>query len=256
VITRDPLDGVDGETTVSNPYHYVDNDPLNKTDPLGLRPCESFDCFVKASGQQNIKSTPVPCPGDGQLGFPPALNLPKKLGSLRYDCRLVEVENRSTGFWPTGFSPPQRESSTKHLGLVALKVINNGPSEPNWLAQVQILNKTPEGQLFFHTYEARLTPNLVKTQFVSLGANSSGAIAFEAETDSYYEDARIVTQPLTGLSPHVTAPTPKPNSLLFIVRKNAVDARCRQWKNLNLGGHLPFEPWSGDWMRCSDVELI
>ncbi|MBI2706237.1 MAG: RHS repeat-associated core domain-containing protein [Actinobacteria bacterium] len=35
--TRDPLDGVNGTTTVTNPYTYVNNDPLNKTDPLGLR---------------------------------------------------------------------------------------------------------------------------------------------------------------------------------------------------------------------------
>jgi RHS repeat-associated protein len=36
--SRDPLDGVDGTPTVSNPYHYADNDPLNKIDPTGLRP--------------------------------------------------------------------------------------------------------------------------------------------------------------------------------------------------------------------------
>jgi RHS repeat-associated protein len=35
--TVDPLDGVDGTPTVANPYHYTDNDPLNKTDPIGLR---------------------------------------------------------------------------------------------------------------------------------------------------------------------------------------------------------------------------
>ena len=37
---RDPLDGVNGTPVVANPYHYADNDPLNKTDPLGLRPCD------------------------------------------------------------------------------------------------------------------------------------------------------------------------------------------------------------------------
>jgi len=35
---RDPLDGVNGTTTVANPYHYVNNDPLNETDPTGMRP--------------------------------------------------------------------------------------------------------------------------------------------------------------------------------------------------------------------------
>ncbi|MBI2705046.1 MAG: hypothetical protein HYX32_07120 [Actinobacteria bacterium] len=40
---RDPLDGVDGTPTVANPYHYVANDPLNKVDPLGLRPKDSLE---------------------------------------------------------------------------------------------------------------------------------------------------------------------------------------------------------------------
>jgi RHS repeat-associated protein len=32
----------DGEPTVANPYHYVDNDPLNKVDPLGLWPWDDL----------------------------------------------------------------------------------------------------------------------------------------------------------------------------------------------------------------------
>lgn len=36
--TPDPLDGVPGQTTIANLYHYSSNDPLNQTDPLGLRP--------------------------------------------------------------------------------------------------------------------------------------------------------------------------------------------------------------------------
>lgn len=39
-LQRDPLDGVNGTTTVTNPYHYGANDPLNRADPLGLRPDE------------------------------------------------------------------------------------------------------------------------------------------------------------------------------------------------------------------------
>lgn len=37
-ISRDPLDGVPGESVVANPYHYAGNDPVNKEDPDGLRP--------------------------------------------------------------------------------------------------------------------------------------------------------------------------------------------------------------------------
>ncbi len=45
--TTDPLNGVPGTTTLNNPYHYTDNNPLNLVDPTGLRPddattgCES-----------------------------------------------------------------------------------------------------------------------------------------------------------------------------------------------------------------------
>ena len=36
--TTDPLDGVNGTTTIANPYHYTNNNPTNLTDPTGLRP--------------------------------------------------------------------------------------------------------------------------------------------------------------------------------------------------------------------------
>jgi RHS repeat-associated protein len=49
--TRDPLDGVNGTTTVANPYHYAENDPLNRTDPSGLRPeDDDFDHESARSG--------------------------------------------------------------------------------------------------------------------------------------------------------------------------------------------------------------
>ncbi|MBI3256338.1 MAG: RHS repeat protein, partial [Actinobacteria bacterium] len=44
--TQDPLSGVDGEVTVANPYPYAANDPLNKVDPLGLRPVSDGDLQV------------------------------------------------------------------------------------------------------------------------------------------------------------------------------------------------------------------
>ncbi len=45
--TTDPINGVPGTTTLNNPYHYTNNNPLNLVDPTGLRPddtttgCES-----------------------------------------------------------------------------------------------------------------------------------------------------------------------------------------------------------------------
>ncbi|RIK02116.1 MAG: hypothetical protein DCC48_18480 [Acidobacteria bacterium] len=45
--TRDPLDGAAGTPTVTSPYHYTANDPINKVDPLGLRP---GDCSFEFNG--------------------------------------------------------------------------------------------------------------------------------------------------------------------------------------------------------------
>jgi len=43
--TIDPLDGVAGTVVETNPYHYVNNDPVNLLDPLGLRPGHGRDAF-------------------------------------------------------------------------------------------------------------------------------------------------------------------------------------------------------------------
>lgn len=81
-ITPDPLDGVDGTPVVANPYHYTSNDPLNKTDPLGLRPeddlfntgpvlgdvCSSpnppIPCLPKPPGPQPSAGSAIFSPGD------------------------------------------------------------------------------------------------------------------------------------------------------------------------------------------------
>ncbi len=51
-LSPDPLDGVDGEPTVANPYHYASNDPLNRIDPLGLRPMDR--CIMGTGGCDTI----------------------------------------------------------------------------------------------------------------------------------------------------------------------------------------------------------
>ena len=43
-LSPDPLDGIPGTTTETNPYHYTDNDPTNKTDPAAWTDwCSSVD---------------------------------------------------------------------------------------------------------------------------------------------------------------------------------------------------------------------
>jgi RHS repeat-associated protein len=50
-LSRDPIDGAPGMTTVSNAYHYADNRPLDREDPLGLFSASdgSFGFAVDAS---------------------------------------------------------------------------------------------------------------------------------------------------------------------------------------------------------------
>lgn len=58
--TVDPLPGVAATTTVANPYHYANNDPLNQIDPLGLRPLNDSD--------MRLISSSCPAPGGTATG--------------------------------------------------------------------------------------------------------------------------------------------------------------------------------------------
>lgn len=59
-ITRDPMDGINGTTTEANPYHYVDNDPVNKVDPLGLRPRDTDIVPSPVSGASDCSAVNPP----------------------------------------------------------------------------------------------------------------------------------------------------------------------------------------------------
>lgn len=48
--TPDPRDGLDGTPVVANPYHYADNDPLNRVDPTGQRPDDNLLAFFETFG--------------------------------------------------------------------------------------------------------------------------------------------------------------------------------------------------------------
>jgi len=56
VIKRDPLDGVTGATTVSDPYPYAQNDPLDRTDPLGRRAQKTDPRVRQLTGHENVRS--------------------------------------------------------------------------------------------------------------------------------------------------------------------------------------------------------
>ncbi len=61
--TPDALDSVDGTPTVGNPYHYTDNDPLNKQDPLGMRPSDGD--FTECSASSPLDGWDISNPHAG-----------------------------------------------------------------------------------------------------------------------------------------------------------------------------------------------
>lgn len=60
ITSPDPLDGVNGTPTVANPYHYADNDPVNRADPLGLRACDSAMSIWREMNAARRPSRPDP----------------------------------------------------------------------------------------------------------------------------------------------------------------------------------------------------
>lgn len=158
-LTRDPLPGVDGTTTVANPYHYSNNNPINRVDPAGLRPWD-----------EDFKD---PCWGDWgarpvhelvEFGWLSDINY--DLGYSPNDCVSLpdkrdgheEAWACATGFWHLpncvgavnavleakstediyrrNFAGQQyfgsRADAVKHTALAAFLVIHVGQSDAAW----------------------------------------------------------------------------------------------------------------------------
>jgi len=94
-ISRDPLDGQNGTPVVANPYHYTDNDPINKTDPTGM------STTTDSSGPFSPAGTPVW--GQGAPSDP--------LCELIRSCRKPQpaVDPRCASPLPTGIPGRPRE---------------------------------------------------------------------------------------------------------------------------------------------------
>lgn len=86
-LTRDPLDGVTGTTTIANPYAYAYNDPINRQDPTGLRPND--DAFDVAT---TVPPDPT-CP-DGQS----VLSTPGSPSQHRSSYQICGSPDTSDGF--------------------------------------------------------------------------------------------------------------------------------------------------------------
>lgn len=97
-ISRDPLPGVNGTTTVANPYHYADNDPINRTDPTGMRSQDAD--FIACANDPRL-------PGSQELqGDPYGIGN----GFLAVDERASEISNCMKGRKEGGFARTAGES--------------------------------------------------------------------------------------------------------------------------------------------------
>jgi RHS repeat-associated protein len=258
--TPDPLDGVDGTTTVANPYHYADNDPINKVDPLGLRPCDTtLECFLKTRNHPGGLSgkTPVACTGEG---FPPELKETNRIEPLYYDCRIYEVADAGIGWWRRAFAPTN-EPSTVHFGMVAVSASASGVS-PEWVLLMQ--NQQYLAKYGFAPWVNRqaLTPASAVAGLVGIIATGGYWQGYEARTDRYQDDARVVDPLLLATNPSFAwavdpnDPWFAPNRTILLVRKKALNADCRHWRQVAAAAYLIVtSPLAGNWKRCSDVKL-
>ena len=116
-LSPDPLDGVDGTTTVNNPYHYTDNDPVNQTDPTGLRPNEqamgrtAFDEYVGRLRQYEVqKRQECRAAGSVENGFESlsACATRRALRDAARDISGYSYETNALGYpQPQLVSPPR-----------------------------------------------------------------------------------------------------------------------------------------------------
>ncbi len=114
LLSPDLLDGVDGTPVVANPYHYADNDPINKTDPTGLRPGES-DCAaalvrVICEHQQQIIDVTISFAAGTVCGIAAAPAGPFAAGAAGAACggavhRALTAHHQGDNPWAAALNP-------------------------------------------------------------------------------------------------------------------------------------------------------
>jgi len=115
VITRDPLDGQNGTPTESNPYHYTDNDPINRTDPTGKRPGPPHDPDYDSPPPEPPEVSDPDCVTFNDHGISD-MTSPSK-GQFKHDCRAVkEILERYLPVWKNHKVPIHTAYCGHHQG--------------------------------------------------------------------------------------------------------------------------------------------
>jgi len=181
--TRDPMGGVNGTPTVANPYHYTDNDPINKIDPEGLRardwefrdPCWSSSGSQPQGGYGAVPFSELEGFGyidffdlDHQKAFgcvplPPSISPPGTYGGIglgavkgpelavcqsdRAACLMAQHARRlAEGDASAYVSAHPSEAGPGGRG--------NAVQHVTWSALLSVFIGRERAQLFLHTHEA------------------------------------------------------------------------------------------------------
>ncbi|MBI2710280.1 MAG: RHS repeat-associated core domain-containing protein, partial [Actinobacteria bacterium] len=137
-LTPDPLDGIDGTPTVANAYHYTNNDPLSRTDPLGMRPtdgalsagtvggaCSSVGGKLVWWGDTGSRVCMEPGIGEGSSCWPPESPGGDPIVMHQGSCAVKTVEI-TCARGPSLFDSVCRNSDTIIAGLTVVAVLALG----------------------------------------------------------------------------------------------------------------------------------
>ncbi|MCP3881182.1 MAG: RHS repeat-associated core domain-containing protein [Sulfitobacter sp.] len=179
----DPLDGVDGTTTVANAYHYTMNNPIAFADPLGLRPTD--DTFSNAHSKKRGSFDGV-----------------KTRGAASRSSSACKLSPRLPGNAGSGPRPTREQYLTAypHGIICSGPWIDFDPSVPGIFVAGIAVSKIPrlDGGLDCHLLEEALVSrvaSLIK-RYADLVANPGNQPRFgqtmsvESHIDHYDEERR------------------------------------------------------------------
>ncbi len=130
--TRDPLDGINGTPTVSNPYAYASNDPINNHDPLGLRSdpwnqkCQDSWCITYHFARGEAKALVGAVSGLARLGC--RFHLLGIAGMIPGTCSVVNaVDKWSKTYAPGASYEWERKGATTMKVIILIAPLVAGP---------------------------------------------------------------------------------------------------------------------------------
>lgn len=223
---------------------HADNDPLNKTDRLGLQPCDQARCVL----EQAKYFHEYECQGGVSMDATNAL------GPLYYHCGIYSVgRSEFSPFVGQVRSGPYSEDSPVDLGIVAVRTSSYGGYGPEWQTQSSLLMHANKSGPFLYRYTP-YTPRMSGAiAIVDLMGLVGASDVVNAEAHSYRIIALMAHQHL--MPPEIARRYHDGETLIF-VQKVAERAVCWGGTLVTVGPSPPLLQY-GDGPRqdCRAVRL-